>query len=387
MTDRELREIKRRFSPEKSNIPKIVGCLVNSNGEIVSKISQSLDFSESAAAEKLLAIMKKTLTGGIGTRISEISFSTKQVSESEEHKLLSELRKTSLSDESVLSKFYAKVIESVKFEGNYAILLANDVYDVYTKSSDGESSGSTEVFSYITAAICPVKAAPESLSFRESDSLFHIDGSVPTLLSPELGFMFPAFDDRKSNIYGALFYSKSATDSYGEFTRKIFASEPPMPTSTQKASFNECISRSLGDDCSIPVIRSVHEQVAEMIIEHKESHIPEPLKITKGTVKTLLMGSGAPEEKCNAAAEAFEETFGINAEVTPKNIITPTRYVIETEDVTIKVNPEKKDLISTRTIDGEEYILVKVTGCASLNGIFCVGLTKDDNKTEGLLPE
>ena len=370
MTERELREIKRRFTPEKSNIPRIVGCLVNSNKQIISKISQSLDFTDSAAAEKLLAVMKKTLTGGIGTRITEISFTTKQVSESEEHKLLSELRKSSLTNEELLNTLYERIINSLNFEGNYAILLANDVYDVFSRSSDGESGGSSEVFSYIVAAICPVKSAPESLSFKESDSLFHIDGSEPTLTSPELGFMFPAFDDRHANIYGALFYTRSATESYGEFTKNIFASEPPMPTVVQKSTFNECLSTALGEDCSLEVVRAVHEQVGEMLEAHKESKIPEPLKITKGTVKTILAGCGINEEKCDTAADSFEKSFGANAEITPKNIITPTKFTLETPDVSIKVNPEKRDLVSKRTINGEDYILIRVTGGVEVNGIF-----------------
>ena len=370
MTERELREIKRRFTPEKSNIPKIVGCLVNTNKEIVSKISQSLDFSDSAAAEKLLAVMKKTLTGGIGTRLTEISFTTKQVTDSEEHKLLMELRKSALTDEEVLGRLYSKIINSLSFESNYVILLANDVYDVFSRTSDGESGGSSEVFSYVVAAICPVKNAPESLSFKEADALFHIDGSEPTLGSPELGFMFPAFDDRHSNIYGALLYTRSSTESYGEFTKNIFASEPPMPTVVQKSTFNECISASLGEDCSLEVVRAVHEQVGEMIEAHKESRIPEPLKITKGTVKTLLSGCGIEEEKCDTAAEAFEKNFGVNAEITPKNIITPGKFTLETPDVSIKVNPEKRDLVSKKTINGEEYILIRVTGGVEVNGIF-----------------
>ena len=371
MTERELREIKRRFTPEKSNIPRIVGCLVNSNKQIVSKISQSLDFTDSAAAEKLLAVMKKTLTGGIGTRISEISFTTKQVTESEEHKLLTTLRKSGLTDEEALTSLYTRVINSLDFEGNYAILLANDVYDVVTRTSDGERGEAGESFSYIVAAICPVKNAPETLSFKESDSLFHIDGSAPTLLSPELGFMFPAFDDRHANIYGALLYTRSATESHGEFVKSIFAAEPPMPTVMQKSTFNECISTSLGGDCSIEVVRAIHEQVGEMIEAHKEAHIPEPLKITKGTVKTILASCGIDEEKCDTAAASFEESFGANAEITPKNVISHTKFAVETADVSIKVNPEKRDLVTTKMINGEEYILIRVTGGVEVNGIFC----------------
>ena len=128
---------------------------------------------ESIVTEKLLAVMKKTLSGSLGTSLTDISFSTRDVLESEEHKLLSALVKTKLSDEDVLDSFYKKAIQSLNFEGNYVILLACDVYDVPAYSKDGEESDSSEVFTYIVAAICPVKSMPEALSFKESDSLFH----------------------------------------------------------------------------------------------------------------------------------------------------------------------------------------------------------------------
>ena len=55
MTEKELREIKRRFRPEKSNIAKIVGCFVNTNNQIISKISQPISLSsDSVTSEKLL---------------------------------------------------------------------------------------------------------------------------------------------------------------------------------------------------------------------------------------------------------------------------------------------------------------------------------------------
>ena len=138
MTEKELREIKRRFRPERSNIPRIVGCFVNENAEIIYRISQSLTLGEDLVTEKLFGVMKKTLSGSLGTNLNDIEFSTKKVLESEEHKLLMKLRETRLSDTEALETFYGKVIESVKFESNYVILIANDVYDVFDHGSDGE---------------------------------------------------------------------------------------------------------------------------------------------------------------------------------------------------------------------------------------------------------
>lgn len=369
MTEKELREIKRRFRPEKSNIPKIVGCFVNGNKQIISRISQPIGVTDSVVSEKLLGVMKKTLSGSLGTNLTDISFSTRQVSESEEHKLLMGLVKSRLGDADLLERFYTRVTESVSLDSNYVILLASDVYDVFSYGRDGEESGSSEVFSYIICAVCPVKSMPEALSFREADSLFHTLSASALLASPELGFMFPAFDDRKTNIYNALYYTRSIAESYKEFTENIFASEPPMPPKLQKATFNGCLTDALADECSFEVVRSVHAQIGEMLEAHKESRDPEPLMITKETVKSVLAGCGIDNEKIEKLDKSFDENFGKNAELSPKNIVSVKKFEVETPEVSIKVDPEHRDLVSTQVINNVKYVMIRVDGGVEVNGI------------------
>jgi len=369
MTEKELREIKRRFRPEKSNVSKIVGCFVNGNGQIIAKISQPLAIGDSLVSEKLLSVMKKTLSGSLGTNLTDIAFSTKQVSESEEHKLLMGLLGSHLSDDALLEKFYTRVTESLKFESNYVILLANDVYDVFKRDKDGGETESSEVFSYIVAAVCPVKNMPEALSFKEADSLFHAFSASSLLSSPELGFMFPAFDDRATNIYNALYYTRSIAENYPDFSRNIFAAEPKMPPKEQKATFNECIQSALSDECSFEVVRSVHAQIAEMVEAHKESHDPEPLVITKETVKTVVANCGVDEEKIEKLDTAFDENFGKGASLTPKNILSVNKFEVATPEVSIKIDPEHRDLVSTEVINNVKYVMIRVTGSVEVNGI------------------
>jgi hypothetical protein len=369
MTERELREIKRRFRPERTNIPNIVGAFVNENGEIIYRISQSIAMTDSVVTEKLLNVMKKTLSGSVGANLNDIPFSTKQVTDSDEHKLLMGLLKTELRDTALLDEFYEKVKSSVKFESNYVILLAKDTYDVFRKSKDGEESESSEVFSYIVCAICPVKTPAEALCFRESDSLFHAATIGAVLSSPELGFMFPTFEDRRTNIYNALYYTRSVSESYTEFTEKIFASEPPMPQRVQRATFNECLTDALKEECTYELVRSVHAQVAEMIEAHKESKDPEPLVMTKTTVKTMLEGCGVAEDKLEKLDEALDEGFGANAELSPANILPIRKFELSTPEVSIKIDPEHRDLVSTQVIGNERYVMIKVTGNVEVNGI------------------
>lgn len=369
MTDKELREIKRRFRPERSNIPRIVGCFVNSNKQIVSRISQPLGLGDSVVNEMLLSAMKKVLSGSLGTNLTDISFSTKQVSESEEHKLLMELRASGLKNSDVLERFYDKAIASLNFEGNFVILLANDVYDVTKRHSDGELGESTEQFSYIVCAVCPLKEPPEALAFREADSLFHSASSAALLSSAELGFTFPAFDDRTTNIYGALYYTRSLSQGYPDFTEAIFGKESPMPPTAQKAAFASNLSQTLGEECSFEVVRSLHAQVAELIEEHKQSVDPEPLVITKTTVKSILENCGVAEERIEKVTEAFDESFGKNAAIAPKNIVASNKFELKMPEISVKVSPEHRDLVSTQLIGGERYVMIRATGPIEINGI------------------
>lgn len=368
MNEKELREIKRRFRPDKSNIPNIVGCFVNANGEIISRFSQSILLSENDESEALLKVMKKTLSGSLGTNLIDIEFSTKDVLESDAHKLLISLRDTALKDSSVLERFYDKVRESVHFDGNYVILLANDIYDVFTKEND-EESGSSTTFSYVICSICPLKDTDAGLFFRESDRLFHSVASNAVLTSPMLGFMFPTFEDRMSNIYHSLFYTKDLAATHTEFVQNVFAKNPPMPAKIQKSTFDYCLKTALGEDCSLDTIKSVNRQIAEMVEEHKELKIPEPLTLTKATVKTILENCGADEAATKRLEKEIDESFGKNAELRPKNIVKSAAMEIKLPDIVLKVKPEAQSLVSTQVIGGKKYILIEATDAVEVNGI------------------
>ena len=149
MTDKELREIRRRFRPDKNSILSIRGCLVNAEKEIVTKFNQPMATCSNEESEKILSIMKKSLSGSLGTNLIDLEFGHKQITEGDEHKLLMALRDSRLQDENAENAFYQRVIESADFEDSFVILLAMDNYDVFTYTKDGEKEDSDSVFSYI----------------------------------------------------------------------------------------------------------------------------------------------------------------------------------------------------------------------------------------------
>ncbi len=371
MNEKEVAEIRRRFRQDKSNITHIRGCYVNEKREIVSEFDQSLAFMSQEESEKFLAILKRTLSGTLGKNLIDISFATDQVVHGDEHKLLMTLRNSSLKDENAVQAFFQRVIQTLAVEGNYLILLAHDSYDVPYRSKDGEkqADASSEVFSYILCSICPVKLIQPALSYYVSENEFRNRAADWIVSAPELGFIFPAFDERSTNIYNALYYSRDIKENHEEFIDTVFKSEVPMPAAAQKERFQSLLGDALADDCSYEVVQTVHEQLCDMIEQHKLNQEVDPLVISKGTIKDVLKSCGVSDSGMTAFYEKYDEEFGADTELRPQNIVDHKQLEVRTPDVTIHVNPEHSDLVETRMIDGVKYILIRADDGVEVNGV------------------
>ena len=371
MNNKEIGEIRRHLRRDRSNMSAIYGCYVNDNKEIISQFRQSLGIMPENEAEKYFALLKRTLSGTLGKNLIDINFKTSQVAGSPEHKLLMDLRSTGLNDETVLGEFYRKAIETISLDGNYLILLGCDRYDVPFKSKDGESQkdNSDEVYTYVICAICPVKQTKANLHYVPEEKQFH-DGAMNQIVSaPELGFLFPAFDDRATNIYNALYYTHDIKESHNDFVNAVFNAPIPKPAAEQKKSFEALLTNALDGECDLDVVQTVHDQICQRIELHKESKVPEPLLISKEEVKDVLSSCGVSEQHVAKFSVDYDEAFGFEAQLHPKNIIDNKRFEVHTPDVAIKVAPDRSDLIETRVIGGVKYILINAEEDVEVNGV------------------
>lgn len=369
MKEKEIAEIRRRLHPERHNIHHIYGCYVNGDDkEIIATFAQSLGLMPQDEAEKYLALFKRSLSGTICKNLIEITFTTQQVADSPEHKMLMELRSTELKDDGVRKVFYEKIIETQPLEGNYLILLLHNRYDVPFKHKDGGDGDSSDVFSYVQCCICPVKLTKSALSYKASESEFHNTEPGWVVAPPELGFLFPAFDDRATNLYNALYYTHDTAENHDTFVDAIFRTPLPMPAAAQKDTFQAALGNALDKDCSMDAVRSVHEQLCQMIAVHKESKTPEPLTVTCQEVRDILESSNLPEERIAAFGEKLENEFG-DVDLSPKNLIDHRKFEVVTPEVVIKVAPDRSDLIETRVLGGVKYILIRADETVEVNGV------------------
>lgn len=370
MNDKEIAEIRRRFKADKSNISHVRGCYVNEKKEIISEFDQSLGMMAEDDANAMLNVLKKTLSGVRGRNLIDIEFSTQQVAESEEHALLAELRKSCLKNDEAAHKLYEKIINSLELDASYLILLAYDCYDVFKTGSDGEKeTESSGVFNYFLCSVCPVRTGKASLSYYLPGKCFRTVAADTVLGAPELGFMFPSFDDRAANIYGALYYTKKLNDSYDDTVDALFKSKLPMPAAVEKETFGEILEDAMSEDCSVRIVRTVHSQICAMLEEHKEQKLEEPPVLTKSDVVEMLRYSGAAEDRVQKFGERYDEAFGKDTRLNPQNIADAKTLSVKTDEVNLKVAAGHGSVLETRIIDGVKYILIRADGEVQVNGV------------------
>ena len=370
MNEKEIGEIRRRVRRDRSNMTAIYGCYVNSQNEIIAEFKQSTGIMPENEADKYFTLMKKVLSGSIGKNLLDVRFRTAQVADSPEHKLLMNLREDLKNDE-YRTSLYQRIIENIHFDDGFLILLGCDSYDVPFKSKDDsiQVDNSDETYTYILCAVCPVKQTKSALRYVAESKEFHDGGVAHVASAPEVGFLFPAFDDRATNIYNALYYTRSPKDNHANLVQSLFCVDPPKPAFEQKKSFEAVLSTALEDECSLEVVQTVHDQLRQSIEMHKESKVAEPLLISKEEVKSALYTCGVSEASMSKFSVKFDEAFGNEAELHPKNIIDNKKFEIATPDVSIKVCPECSDLIETRVIGGVKYILIPADENVEVNGV------------------
>ena len=323
MNEKEVGELRRRLRPEKNSITHIRGCYVNEMGESVAQFDQSLALMTQEETETLLALLRRTLSGTLGKNLLDLSFETRQVVEGEEHRRLMRLRDTALKDEEAVEEFFQLVRQSLTLEGNYLILLVYDRYDVPYRAKDGErqEDAAAEVYSYLLCSICPVKQTKPALSYHVRENEFHNRRADWLVSPPELGFLFPAFDDRSTNLYNALYYTRDSGENH-----------------------------------------------PELVEEHRERKEAEPLTLSKGAVKCVLKSCGVSDSHVEEFALRYDDAFGADMALSPRNLVEKQIEVC-TPDVVIKVSPERSDLVDTRVIDGVKYILIRADEGVEVNGV------------------
>ena len=370
MNKKEVAEIRRQYVPERCTISRICGCYVDAEKNIKTTMKEAFLSLPEDDAFKYFTIFKKTLSGTVGRNLVNLDFPLEEEHEGGHQEFLLKLRNSKLKDDALVEEFYNRIIDTFPFGENYYIILIHVAYDVPGKATDGTEmyDASDNVFEYLLCSLCPVHLSKPGLGYNEAKNC--IENRIQDWIvdQPMKGFLFPAFNDRYTDIHSMLYYTKNATDLQEDFLKNMFGcTRIPLDADSQKETFNCLIADTLGTDCDYSVVKNIHEILNEKIEKFKDS--PEPLELGKQDVRRLFEDSGVPDSRMEDFDQCYDEEVGEQTTFLATNIASSRKFNIETPDVVVKVNPEAADLVETRIIDGRQCLVIAINEHVEVNGI------------------
>ena len=371
MINSEVLEIRKQFKHENTAITKFSGCYIDGEKTIVTKFTETFLCMPEEETFKYFEIFKKTLSGTLGKNLIHMEFPLETEFNGGPQEFLLKLRDSELKDEALLDEFYQRIIDMYDYTGNYLILLVYSAYDVPGKTNDNilMDDASEEVYRFILCSICPVNLSKPGLSYNNETNQIQKRIQDWVVSMPMNGFLFPAFNDRSTDIHSFLYYSKNPEELHKDFIDQMFGCQVPLSAGSQKETFQALITETLGDECEYEIVKNIHEKLNEIMEEHKLKEIPEPLTLDKTEVKNLFAESGVREEKLVELEKNYDMVTGENVSLLATNIANTRTFEVKTPDVVIKVNPERTDLIETKMVDGRRCLVIEINDQVEVNGV------------------
>lgn len=383
MNKKEVAEIKKRFTKTKCSFTRLCGCYVDAEKQKRLTLKEAFLSLPEEEMFKYIDIFRKTLSGSIGKTMLNMEFPMEQeTKEDGTQRFLMKLLESKLTDDDLLNEFYDKIISVYNYPENYFIILTHDAYDIPKITSDGVENfdASEYVYDYILCCICPVKLTKPGLCYNAETN--HIQDRIRDWVveAPQSGFLFPAFNDLNMDIHNLLYYSKKSDELDAVITEEVLGCQLPLPAKSQKETFNNILEESLGLDCDYEVVKTIHENLNQMLAETSEE--PEPLALAKEDMSHLLMKSGVEEKEIETFEARFDETVGEDQCLMAANISSPKKFEVATPDVKVTVNPQRTDLVETKIIDGVPYLMIEINDLVEVNGIQVVSELASSESSE-----
>ncbi len=373
LNKKEIMEIKKRLKKEGCTFTRMCGCYVDGEHNRITRLGKTFLNLDEEEFFKYLELAKKVLSGTLGNNLLELEFPLSEEEQGGRQQFLLGLRQSRLKNDDLLERFYDLIIENYDYAGNYLILIFHDANDVPSKTKDHRSlDESEEIYEYLLCAVCPVTLSKPGLSYLEQSNEIGLRMRDWIVEIPDAGFVFPAFTDRSTDIHSVLFYAKNAKEPPIEFIEGVLGCVKKMTAAEQKETFRSLLEDALGEECSYETVKEIHDKIQEKITEDKnlssqqKEEEPEPIALSKETMKEILNESGVSEEKIEQAGQAYDEKVG-DAVLYAENVVDQRKFEVKTYDVVLHVKPEKASQIKSQIIDGQKCLVIPMDDNENIN--------------------
>lgn len=353
----DIKELKNRLTKDLCTFTRVAGCYVNAQKEKITTFSKDFLGLEDEEFFKYLDIAKKSLTGTVGNNLMQLTMSDKAIQKS-----MLGLKDNGLKSENMLDALYDKIIENYNSAGNFLILLFHDAYDVMTKAVDNTTlEDSDEVYTYVLCAICPVELTKPALSYQEDKNDIAPCIRDWVVKPPVNGFLYPAFDERSTDVDSFVFFRKKPKEPQTELLENVLGCVEEKKTLDEKHEILAEIAVENTND------EGMAYELQKVLVDKLWDYDKDD-KFTEGVLEDIAREAGADSEQIANMVKEYRDKMPEND--TPiadmcdgklikscqKKAAEKVQRLIDENDVVVLANDALA--VTRREIDGKDYFLV-----------------------------
>ena len=370
----ELRKLFSQYTEGESAAGNVAGCIITSDGSIKGEFSEKLLKNEKKTILKYYTLFRKVLS----SKNEDISFLAADKAENGHQYLLDRINATKLENKDINRIMYEKIARGLP-EGSFAVLLMQYRYDVPVRdknrerhSDDYGGSGiygneSSEVYTFLIAAVCPVSTSKEALGYDEDTEKIGEIPQLKTLGNPLFGFLFPNFTDRSSDVDSVSCFRTLkldlSEDFFGQMLPKLEKPEKKKKEEPVEGVSGEMPGASSSADANNVVVSSDRVSAGLSVAAPDDSNGSDG---SNENVSSLDTGYTAPAESSDsgedfvtADEDGFSEPVSSGDEGMTEGEVKTALNMPRLSDKPVKITGDKNK-IEKRVINGEQVWVIRV---------------------------
>ena len=129
---------------------------------------------------------------------------------------------------------------------------------------------------------------------------------------PDLGFVYPAFVNRGSDVNAVMYYVKTGRPSHPEFIENVLGCVAQRTAAEDKLAFKNVVHDAFGEDeeQADAAFFQMQKTISAMVAEREEDESLPPVELTAEAFSDLAAEAEVPENVREQLGKSYEQVFG-----------------------------------------------------------------------------
>ena len=285
MNKKEVSEIKRvvKIDNPFCVLNKLFVTMVNADGDYIFAMNPSVHTLTEREENMYYDIFRNMLSTNVGKKFIQYDFEKESFEPNGAQNLMLTNIQQGFNNVDSRTDLLSKIVNNLNYSGPYAIVTGYFTYTVRRKNKADEEDRYTEdEFKFMLTAICPAQIVDSGFSYNYATMEFSTESDPKLYINskPTDGFMFPAFDNRASDVSSVMYYSKSPKTFNDSIILDVLQAKFELSPTAQTEIFQKLLQDTFGERLDYQLLYLINSEI-QRYIENFE-----------GDTKSTMLGVG-----------------------------------------------------------------------------------------------